>query len=158
MKKWITIPVISIIISIINICVSSPLIIEYFVSPNVELAVHDSDNKETIFQMYTLTNTGKKTATNVEVVFIMHNKYEIIGVEALKILGLKKQILSLGDPFVLYKLSIDKIVPRERYTFIIQGNIADIKALSKTTKENSIAKPFLEGCRHDQGLCKILTR
>jgi len=89
----------------------------------------------------------------------MPNKYEIIGVEALKALGVKKQILSLGNsPLVIYKLSIDKIVPKEKFTFIIQGNFADIKVRSKTAEENSIAKPFLEGCKHDQGLCRILTR
>lgn len=139
MKKWITIPVISIIISIINICVSSPLIIEYFVSPNVELR--------------------EENCYEYRGVFMMHNKYEIIGVEALKALGVKKQILSLGNsPLVIYKLSIDKIVPKEKFAFIIQGNFADIKVHSKTAKENSIAKPFLEGCKHDQGLCRILTR
>jgi hypothetical protein len=70
----------------------------------------------------------------------------------------KETIFQGNSPLVIYKLSIDKIVPKERFTFIIQGNIADIKVHSKTTKENSIAKPLLEGCRRDQGLCRILTR
>lgn len=40
----------------------------------------------------------------------------------------KETIFQGNSPLVIYKLSIDKIVPKERFTFIIQGNIADIKA------------------------------
>jgi hypothetical protein len=158
--KWIIIiiPVLSIIISIVNILVSSPLIIEYFLSPNVELTVKNNKNKETIIQMYALTNTGKKTATNVEIVFIMHNKYKILGVEALEVIGVKKQVLSLGNTLVFYKLSIDKIVPKEKFAFIIQGNNEDVKVKirTKTDKENIIVEPSLASCKYDQGLCRLI--
>ena len=161
MKKWIIIiiPVLSIIISIVNILVSSPLIIEYFLSPNVELTVTNNKNKETIIQSYGLTNTGKKTAKNVEIVFIMHNKYKILGVEALEVIGVKKQVLSLGNtPLVFYKLSVDKIVPKEKVAFVIQGNIADVKVKirTKTDKENIIVEPSLASCKYDQGLCRLI--
>lgn len=159
-KRFFTIPVLALIISIISICLTSPLIIDHFMSPKVEYAVVKKLDKEHLFEAYTLTNTGRKTATNVEIVFMMHRKFRITGGEHL---GLKKQIMPLTEglesyDFVLSRLSIDKILPKEQVKFFINGDTKGlwIRGRSDEGKENSLLfGPFIMSCRYDQGLCSF---
>jgi hypothetical protein len=158
-KKWFTVQRVLVFATIMNTILLCPLIIDYFVRPNLELTVLSNFNSQKIIMpYYGLTNTGNKTAENIEIVFEMHNKYKIVSAGYL---DLKTEIMSyIKDekvnkfPLAFFKLSIKKIVPKEQVVFIVYGD-AKVWGTTLEDMDKSVRQPKLISCRHDHGLCKL---
>ena len=162
MRKWLTIPILSIIISVINMLISSPLIIERFISPKVSLSViRYNKNKDVISRGYTLINFGNKSASNVELVFEMHKNYQITGDHW----TIKKEIIPIIEnmdsnkfDLKLVKLSVGNIAPNQQINFFINGDVNDLILHGKSgtgRDSNFVMEPGLISCKHDQGLCNF---